>query len=100
MQYSMFLQRFLASACALLSVILLLSSTLLGQAGLGQTTRSPKELQRSLVVRYKGKVLSLRNFYKGDFLRYTKEGRLIRLRHTGSWTLYIFHGVDKATLFG
>ena len=52
------------------------------------STENPKELEKELESRYKGKVVSLRNFHKGEFLRYAKNGSLIHVIDTGTWTLY------------
>src|SRR5262245_6031806 len=58
------------------------------QANAQSSVSNSKAIEKELEARYKGKVLRLRHFQKGDFLRYTKSGSLIQTLDEGTWTLY------------
>jgi len=50
--------------------------------------RQLQKIESALESKYKDKVLQLRHFQKGDYLRYTKSGALIHALDEGTWTLY------------
>jgi TonB family protein len=58
-------------------------------------------IEKDLKGRYQGKVVRLRHFHKGNFLRYTKTGSLIHTSDEGTWTIYsLFEIKDVAVREG
>ena len=57
-------------------------------AVLPSLAQSPKDVERSLEAKYKGKTLTRRNFSTTNSLLYTRDGRFIDTADIGTWTLY------------
>ena len=47
-----------------------------------------KQIEQALNATYKGKTMTLRNFYRGKNLRYDAQGKLVKGGPTGPWSLY------------
>lgn len=69
--------------CNCLVVVVTLSLLL----GLGAQADERKEIERQLNQTFKGKVVTLRHFYKGERLRFDSDGNLLKGGETGPWTL-------------
>lgn len=61
-------------------------------------TVDSKQVEESLKSKYMGRLLTLRNFYTANWLRYTGAGTLIGPEETGTWTLYSTVEVKKIAL--
>jgi TonB family protein len=67
-----------------LAVVVTLSLLL----GLGAQSDERKEIENQLNELYKGKIVTLRHFYRGERLRFDTQGNLLKGGEPGPWTLY------------
>lgn len=57
------------------------------------------QIEQHLKSKYAGRVLTLRNFYVSNWLRYTADGTVIGPEQTGTWTLYSAVEIKRMKLY-